>query len=66
MLAVLSAVQKMHLQFLILVLMEKKEAIAEFVGQIGQQHKRIFRIKKLEHYWADTFRFYEKSRPFLF
>ncbi len=50
MLAVLSAVQKMHLQFLILVLMEKKEAIAEFVGQIGQQHKRIFRIKKLENY----------------
>ena len=41
MLAVLSAVQKMHLQFLILVLMEKKEAIAEFVWQIGHQHKRI-------------------------
>ncbi len=30
---------------MILVLMEKKEAIAEFVGQIGQQHKRIFRKK---------------------
>jgi len=50
MLAVLYATQKTHLQFLILVLMGKKWAIAELAGQVGQQYKGIFRIKKLEYY----------------
>ena len=59
MLAVLYATQKTHLQFLILVLMGKKWAIAELAGQVGQQRKGIFRIKKLEYYWVGTVYFME-------